>query len=75
MVRFVLVTPRDGDFDGFEVSKKSYFLELVPQKSNCVFYVSYADSSLSCKFELNTAVLDFYRFEVTKNPNFSQLVP
>ena len=29
---------------------------------------------LTCKFELNTAILDFDRFEVSKNPDFSQLV-
>ena len=30
---------------------------------------------LTCKFELNTAILDFDRFEVSKNPIFSQLMP
>ena len=32
------------------------------------FSVSYAESSLTSKFELNTAILDFDRFEVMKNP-------
>ena len=27
-------------------------------------------NSLTCKFELNTAILDFDRFEVSKNPIF-----
>ena len=30
----------------------------------------YAESSLTCKFELTTAILNFERFEVSKNPMF-----
>ena len=39
----------------------------------CVSYafcVSYAISCLTCKFENNTTTLDFFRFEVSKNPIF-----
>ena len=38
--------------------------------SNCAFCVSYAESNLTCKFELNTAILDFDRFDVSKKPIF-----
>ena len=33
-----------------------------------MFFVSYAESCLTFKFELNAAILDFERFEDTKNP-------
>ena len=33
-------------------------------------FVSYVESSLTCKFDLNTAILEFNRFEVSKNPIF-----
>ena len=32
--------------------------------------VSYANINLTCKLELNTAIVDFDRFEVSKNPIF-----
>ena len=32
-----------------------------------LFCVSYAKINLTCKLELNTAILDFDRFEVRKN--------
>ena len=51
-------------------SSKSEFTQLVPETSNSAFSVSYAESSLTCKFELNAAILDFGRFEVSKNPIF-----
>ena len=35
-----------------------------------MFYISYAESSLTCSFEPNTAIFDFARLEVTKNPLF-----
>ena len=35
-----------------------------------VISVSYAEGTLTCKFELNMAILDFDRFEVSKNPIF-----
>ena len=35
-----------------------------------VHCVSYSENSLTCKFELNTAILNFDRFEGTKNPIF-----
>ena len=50
--------------------KKSYFSQLAPETSNGAFYVSYAESCLTSKFELNTAILDFERFEVSKNRIF-----
>ena len=56
-------------------SEKSDFSKLVPETSNGAFYVSYAESSLTWKFELNMAILDFDRFEVSKKSDFSQLVP
>ena len=34
------------------------------------FHVSYAESSVTCSFELNTAILDFARLEVKKNRFF-----
>ena len=52
------------------VEQKSDFSQLVPQASNAAFCVSYAESSLSCKFQLDTAILDFDRFDVMKNPIF-----
>ena len=33
-----------------------------------LFCVSYAKINLTCKLELNTAIVDFDRFEVRKNP-------
>ena len=50
---------------------KSDFSQHLPETSNGAFCVSYAESSLTCKFELNTAILDFYRFEVSKSPIFT----
>ena len=44
--------------------------QLVWQTSNGAFCVSYADSSLTCKFELNTTILDFGRLEDSTNPIF-----
>ena len=38
--------------------------------SNGAFRVSYGESRLFCKFELNTASLDFNLFQATKNQNF-----
>ena len=35
-----------------------------------LFCVSYAKINLTCKLELNTAIVDFDRFEVSKNPIF-----
>ena len=59
-----------GDFRFWPISgqQKCDFSQLVQETSNRAFRVSYADSSLTCKFQLNTAILDFDRFEVTKNP-------
>ena len=48
--------------------QKCDFSQLVPETSNGAFSVSYADSSLTCKFQLNTAILDFDRSDITKNP-------
>ena len=46
------------------------FSQLLPETSNGAFCVTYAESSVTCKFELNTAILDFGLFEVSKNPIF-----
>ena len=37
------------------------------------FFVSYAKSSETCRFELNASILDFDRLEVSKNPIFQDL--
>ena len=50
--------------------QKSDFSQLVPETSNGAYCVSYADSSLICKFDFNTAILVFDRWEVSKNPIF-----
>ena len=51
-------------------SQKIAFPKVVPQIWNAAFCVSYAESSVTSKFELNTAILDFDRFEVSKKPIF-----
>ena len=50
--------------------QKSDFSQIVPETSNGAFCVSYADWGLTCKFKLNTAILDFDGFEVSKTPIF-----
>ena len=35
-----------------------------------VRFVSYAETNLTCKFELKTAILIFERFKYSKNPIF-----
>ena len=81
MVRFVLVTLKaalPANLSSIRRlyiltdlrSEKSDFSQLVLETANTAFYVSYAQSSLTSKFDLNTAILDFERFEVSKNPNF-----
>ena len=44
--------------------------ELVLELQNGAFSVTYAKSSLICKLELSTAILDFDPFEVTENAIF-----
>ena len=56
-------------------AKIRFFTTRLWRPRNAAFCVSYAESSLTCKFELNTAILDFDRFEVSKKPILSQLVP
>ena len=58
---------RDRPISGHQ---NSDFSQIVAETSNCAYCVSYADGSLTCKFELNTPILDFDRFEVRKNPIF-----
>ena len=81
MVRFVLVSPKtalvqilaergDSRFWPICSHQKSDFSQLVPETSNGSFCVSYAEGSLTCKFEVNTGILDFDRFEVRKSPIF-----
>ena len=50
--------------------QKSDFSQPVPYTSNGAFSLSYSESSLTCKFELNTAILDFDRFQLRKNQIF-----
>ena len=50
--------------------QKSDFSQTVPETSNGAFSLSYSESSLTCKFELNTAILDFDRFQLRKNQIF-----
>ena len=61
-----------GDFRFWAIwgQQKSNFSQLVPETSNGAFYVSYAESSLTWKFEINSSILDFDRFEVSINPIF-----
>ena len=77
MVRFVLLTlgqpylqiwAQYGDFKFPPIwgQHKSDFSQIVPDNSNSAFFASYAEGSLTLKFELNTAILDFNRFEVSK---------
>ena len=48
----------------------SDFSQLVPKTSNAAFFVSHDESSLTRKFELNTAILDYGSFDVKINPIF-----
>ena len=50
--------------------QKVDFPQLVPERPNGAFCVTYAESSLSCNFKLNSAILDFDWFEMNKNPLF-----
>ena len=61
-----------GDFRFWRIcgQQKSDFSQLVPESSNGALCVSYAESSLTCKFELKTEILDFGRFELKKDPTF-----
>ena len=56
-------------------SLKTRFFTSVPQTSNGAFYVSYVQSCVTYKFELNTTILDFGRFEVRKNSIFQKSSP
>ena len=47
-----------------------YFTTRPSGASNGAFCVSYAQSSLTCKFELTSAILDFDRLRSAKNPIF-----
>ena len=55
----MLITGEDGNLSFRPIwgQQKSDFLQLVPETSNGTFCVSYAEGSLSCNFELNTAIL------------------
>ena len=50
--------------------QKSAFSKVVPEIWNASFCVTYVESSLTCKFELSRAILDFDRLEVSRNPIF-----
>ena len=56
-------------------SLKTRFFTSVPQTSNGGFYVSYVESCVTYKFELNTTILDFGRFEVRKTSIFQKSSP
>ena len=86
MLRFVLVTLRAAypanmccklqfQISASLRSAKIRFLTTRPvrQSSNWVFCVSYATSRQTCRFELNAAMLDFDRFQVSKNTIFEDL--
>ena len=47
----------------------------MPETSNGGFRISYAERSLTFKFELITAILNLERLKVSKNATFLQLVP
>ena len=53
-------------FDAFEVSKNPISHKLFHETSNGAFCLSYSESRLICKFDLNSEILDFARLEVTK---------
>ena len=53
-----------------EISEKSDISQLVSEALNGAFCVSYAESTLTCKFELTSAILDFDRIELRKNAIF-----
>ena len=59
-------------FDAFEVSKNPISHKLFHETSNGAFCLSYSESRLICKFELNSAILDFALLEVTKKPLFQK---
>ena len=54
--------------------QKSDFSQVVRENLNSAFCVTYAESSLTCKFELNTAILDFDQFRGLEKSDFSQVV-
>ena len=66
------ISAQYGDFRFWPIwgHQKSDFSKVVPDTSNCAFCFTYAERSVSCKFELNTEILDFDWFEVCKNPIF-----
>ena len=61
-----------GDYRFWPISgqEKSDFSHLLPETSNGAFCICYTEGSLTCKFELNTTILDFDCFKVNKNPIF-----
>ena len=81
IVRFILVTLKAAlaaklssirrlTFWPIWGQQKYDFSQPVPYTSNGAFSLSYSESSLTCKFELNTAILDFDRFQLRKNQIF-----
>ena len=60
----------EAEKDIIITTQKSDFSQLVLQTPHGAFCVSYAESTVSCKFELNTGILHFDRFKVSKNPIF-----
>ena len=61
------------EFDRFEVTKYPMF-QNSSREPLVVRFVSYAESSLTYKLELNHAISDFDRFEVHLKSAFSQVV-
>ena len=62
-----------GDFSFWPIwgREKSDFSKLVPETANYGVFVSNAESSLTSKYAHNKAILDFHRFEVSKNSSFN----
>ena len=61
------------NFDRFKVSKNPIFH--YSSSSNDAFCVTDADRSLSCKFDLNTAISKFWTICGHQKSDFSELVP
>ena len=55
--------------------EKSDISQLVSEALNGAFCVSYAKSSLTCKFELTSDILHFDGIELSKKSDFSLLGP
>ena len=58
------------DFELIWGQQKSDFSQVDPETLNGALYVSYAESSWTCKSMLNTAIFNFFSIVLGKNPSF-----